>query len=224
MLSKKSLHHPPQRIETRFAVLTGICRILSHVFHRGLRHRVHEGEYKAKRCLTHRAARPAAIGQFSEISHHLVSGRTAFWGDLARNRELGECVPLLRESYRPVGPVLPDSEELLPNLRPRWQALQGRCSHLPLQFQIELVEELGFGFEVREQRAIWNTCLFRDSSCGGTKSLCDDDTSFCFQDGNPLLVASRPGHGEIILESVWTVNYKLRFAVFTQTQRHSPRK
>src|SRR5258708_40134632 len=92
----------------------------------------------------------------------------------------------------------------------RVQAYHGGCGALALQFQVELVDELGLGFEVGEQRAIWNTCLFRDSGSGGTKSLCDDDASCCLQDGNPLLVASRPGHGGIILESVWTVNYNPR--------------
>ena len=95
-----------------------------------------------------------------------MSGRTAFWGDLARNRELGECVPLSGKVTAQLVQFCQTSEELLPNLRPRRQALQGRCSHLALQFQIELVEELGFGFEVREQRAIWNTCLFAIPAVG----------------------------------------------------------
>ncbi len=131
-------------------------RILAHKIGRCVGRRVHERNHEppsgafdkgpsASICFSSRPA-TADIALCAAIR---VSG-----SEFVGYAKLCQGAPFFWIRHRPLRPVLPHLKVLLTKFCSRARILHRGSRHLCFQFEIELIEEVRFGFEVGEQRSI----------------------------------------------------------------------
>jgi hypothetical protein len=114
--------------------------------------------------------------------------------ELVGYAELCQDPSLFGIGHSPSGPVLPDLKVLLMKFCSRAQVLHRGRRHLCFQLEVELIEEVRLGFEVREQRSVGDAGLLRYACRWGAQALRHDEACRGLQNCAPLLVALRPGH------------------------------
>src|ERR1700723_1908200 len=101
--------------------------------------------------------------------------------------ELCQNPSLFGIGHSPFHPVLPDLKVLLTKFCSRTQILHRSRRHLYFQLEIELIEEVRFGFEVGEQRSVSDASLFRYTCRRGAQAMRHDEACRGLQNCASLL-------------------------------------